>query len=103
MDINGKSSYSSLVNVTCEIRNNAITSVSIFPNPAHDFLTLSIKNLAGNKNVMIYNAIAQEMIHYTISDETIDQQFNVSTFAKGIYILRIDINNKLYNIIKFVI
>ena len=104
VDKNGKYSYSSLVITTCNANASITPVVSIYPNPATDNIMIDIKGLAGKKSFMIYDVIGQEMTNKTITseDENVRDIINVSAFAKATYLLRIDVNNELYQIIKFV-
>lgn len=104
VDKNGKYSYSSLVITTCNTAVTITPVVSIYPNPATDNITIDIKGLPGKKSLMIYDVIGQEMTNKIIisEDENVRDLINVSTFAKATYMLRIDVNNELYQIIKFV-
>ena len=103
VDINGNFTYSSVVVVTC---SNALVSpiVNIFPNPAVSSITVDIKGLIGQKTILIYDVIGQEMTKRQITDENenIQETFDVSTFAKATYIMRIDVDGHLHQIIKFV-
>lgn len=103
VDLDGKSSYSSVVVVTCSSAVIAPT-VSIFPNPTTNNITVDIKGLKGNKTIMIYDVIGQEMTKRQVTDdnENIQETFDVSTFAKATYLLRIDVDSHLHQIIKFV-
>lgn len=105
VDFDGKYSYSSILVLNCtSIENQSPTSITIFPNPATDNLSVNINGLQGQKSLMIYDVIGQEMMHKTIesSDANILENVNIATFAKATYILRIDIDGELYQIIKFV-
>ncbi len=103
VDINGNFTYSSVVVVTCSSAVIAPT-VSIFPNPTTNNITVDIKGLKGKKTILIYDVIGQEMTKRQITneDENIQETFDVSTFAKATYLLRIDVDNHLHQIIKFV-
>lgn len=104
VDKDSKYSYSSLVIVNCT--NSVIASpvVTIFPNPVTENLTLNILGLPGKKNIMIYDVLGQEMMSKIITpeDDNIQQLLDVSSLAKATYILRLDVNNELFQIIKFV-
>lgn len=102
VDINGNFTYSSVVVVTCSSAVIAPT-VSIFPNPTTNNITVDIKGLKGKKTILIYDVIGQEMTKRQITneDENIQETFDVSTFAKATYLLRIDVDDHLHQIIKF--
>lgn len=104
VDKNVNYSYSALVTNTCNSATTITPIVSVFPNPATDNLIIDIKRLPGTKSFMIYDVIGQEMTSKTIAseDENVQQLLDVSSFAKATYILRLDLNNELYQIIKFV-
>jgi hypothetical protein len=103
VDADGKYTYSSIVILSCD---GVISSpvVSIYPNPAVNNITVDIKGLKGKKTIMIYDVIGQEMTKKQITneDENIQETFDVSTFAKATYLLRIDVDGHLHQIIKFV-
>jgi hypothetical protein len=64
VDFDGKYSYSSIVVLNCtSIENQSPTSITIFPNPATDNLSVNINGLQGQKSLMIYDVIGQEMMH----------------------------------------
>jgi hypothetical protein len=104
VDKNGKHSYSALVISTCNSNATIAPVVSVFPNPATDNITIDIKGLPGKKSFIIYDVLGQEMTNKTIvsENESIQQLLDVSTFAKATYILRLDVNKEVYQIIKFV-
>lgn len=103
VDFSGKFTYSSLVIVSCA---GSVTnpSVSIYPNPAVSNITVDIKALKGKKTIMIYDVIGQQMINKQITseDENLQEVIDVSAFAKATYLLRIDVDDQFYQIIKFV-
>lgn len=104
VDNNGKYSYSSLVISTCSSVATITPVVTLYPNPATDNITVDIKGLPGKKSIMIYDVIGQEMTNKRMASEDKDmlEIIDVSAFAKATYMLRLDVNNELYQIIKFV-
>ena len=104
VDKDGKYSYSSLVTVSCQSAIVVSPVVAVFPNPATNNITIDIKALPGKKSIMIYDVIGQEMVNKTLEsqNENIQEVIDVSAFAKATYILRLDVNNELFQIIKFV-
>jgi hypothetical protein len=104
VDIDGQYSYSSLVIVNCTNSVTASPVVTIFPNPVSENLTLNILGLPGKKTIMIYDVLGQEMMNNIImsEDDNIQQVLDVSSLAKATYILRLDVNNELFQILKFV-
>lgn len=83
-DIQGKSEYSNIVRV-----NNlqAAPILTIFPNPVKDILTINQNTLRGNNaTITILNLQGKlvKQVHLTPGQ----QQLNVSSLAKGFYILQ---------------
>ena len=74
--------------------NNFNTSgVSFYPNPADDYL--KIKNTTNQKvsNVQVFTILGKSVFH---QKENI-KEINTKQLSKGIYILKFEINNKLYS------
>lgn len=105
VDIDGAFTYSSIVVLNCTSNQNVIpATVNIFPNPTTDNLTININGLEGKKSFVIYDVLGQEMTNKTITSTSANLQetIDVSSYANATYILRIDVDGKLYQIIKFV-
>jgi len=104
VDFDGKFSYSSIVVLNCTANISTPASVAIYPNPVTDNLSVNIKGLSGKKRLMIYDVIGQEMSSKIIgsTDANVQEMIDVSSLAKASYILRIDVDNELYQVIKFV-
>lgn len=104
VDFDGKFSYSSIVVLNCSSNTIIPANIAVFPNPTTNNLSIDIKGLPGEKSIMIYDVIGQEMTNKKITslDENILEIIDVSSFAKATYMLRIDVNNELYQILKFV-
>ena len=71
--------FTNTLDVT-NIEKQACESVSVYPNPANDFIQL---NFAGNTEVTIYNAMGCKVIQL-ITDGRID----VSSLANGVYFIQ---------------
>jgi endonuclease I/chitodextrinase len=74
--------------------NNYNTSgVSFYPNPADDYL--KIKNTTNQKvsNVQVFTILGKRVFHQIENSKEI----NTKQLSKGIYILKFEINNKLYS------
>ena len=65
-----------------------LKKVSVFPNPATDFIIVQSENLA---NITIYNAIGQQIDHVSVSGEN-NVKISCSQWAAGVYILNIQDN-----------
>jgi hypothetical protein len=85
--------------------NNAVVSsdnnLTVYPNPASTTLNVKLGSVSDKATITVYNAIGQTVI---ASQEVIDNstEINVSTLAKGVYILKVS-NGKEVSNTKFVI
>ncbi len=83
--------------VTIQITPVGITfglanQVKVFPNPVNDVLNIS---LVGNANAAIYDLRGNKLYEGTIVNET---SIDMSQFAKGVYLLRLNANGEIVNI-----
>ena len=65
--------------------------LSIYPNPASDFITIKLKN-SDKKKVQIYNIVGQLVEEVSISN---NQKLDISKLSSGVYFVSIN-NNKSY-------
>ena len=82
----------SLCNITDVREFNTKNGVMIFPNPAKNEVSISVKGGKIIKEVNIYNQIGQRVIHKKQITHTID----VSMLRHGMYIIEIEIDNVKY-------
>lgn len=75
-------------------QNNALVEkeISVYPNPAVDFFTLSVNDETISK-ITVNNIIGKEVLTY---NRTEMNKYDVSTLKKGIYVIRVfNHNDKL--------
>ena len=86
IDFDGKTSYSETR--TINLKPQTSNSVSIYPNPAKDFVSVECK---GAKELMIVDYLGRVVFQST----SIRQQLTVNTkqFNKGVYIVKVIMNN----------
>jgi hypothetical protein len=65
--------------------------LQVFPNPTHGIFTLD--GLAGNANIKVYNAYGKEVVKATT---LLPHTFDISGIARGIYMIRISVDQKMY-------
>jgi hypothetical protein len=80
-------------NATCDVlstENIEFTRIKIYPNPATN--KIQISNIDGNSTkISIFNVLGKQVFHQVkILENTID----ISSFNKGIYLVKIDIDGK---------
>lgn len=66
---------------------------NIYPNPTNDKVTIDLKN-EGNASIQLFNILGQEV--KTINAYNNKVEVNVSDLHSGIYIIRVEQNNKTY-------
>ena len=89
IDLDGKYAWSSIEKVTM-VDNNL---VALYPNPAHDYLTLQVANsiAAETSVVTVYDAKGSLIHSFKLTNST--QQINISRLSQGSYQLVIKIKN----------
>lgn len=81
------------LNVTAKVAPASIkdideSSISIFPNPAHESIRVSSSSVnLKNSDLILVNTLGQTILHTTVTNS--DIQLNVGTYPKGIYFLKI--------------
>ncbi len=101
VDYDGKNSYSNIIALS---RENILNIISVFPNPANDFVNILLSSSEeSNAEITITNTLSQ-----TILNEKVIMQkglnkysFNVSPLAKGVYTIKVSQNNHttIYNLV----
>lgn len=75
----------SIMQYECEeaVDENIAEKVTVYPNPANDFLMLNGENLG---NIIIYNALGQKVAEYFADDEL---NINTADFENGVYFVKV--------------
>ena len=76
-------------------------NVLIYPNPATDFVTLATKGISFQNQVnsyQLFNYQGQLIMQNTMHQD--HTTININNLSTSIYILRVYVNNKLYNTFK---
>ena len=76
-------------------------SISIYPNPTHDLLNISLKAAELPNSIIIYNALSQVVLSKNVSN-TNDLIVNTSSYSNGIYFIKVikDGTSKMVRFIK---
>jgi spore coat protein CotH len=85
------------LNVTDEIEQN--NNISIFPNPATDFVTIQSRTQCSHTKISLKNSLGQEIFSEEVENFS-EQKINVNTFSKGLYLLEIVTDGGIVNIKK---
>jgi hypothetical protein len=73
------------VTIITGVENNFINSIMIYPNPAHDRISIETN---GSTIMLSIQSIRGQVIHCSIIDKPI-QEIDLSDFQKGVYIITI--------------
>jgi hypothetical protein len=71
-------------------------SIQTFPNPATNSLTLKT-NFLNDAIITIYNTMVSKVTNYSIEKMGEDYVLDIKYLPKGLYILQIESNNKIYS------
>lgn len=80
--------------------NNQIEEVLIYPNPTKDFITLQISNeINGKIEIEIYDLIGNLILskNFNKNQQTQTFKLDLNIQSKGVYNIKITINNKKFN------
>lgn len=66
------------------IDDNVLSQVSVYPNPATDYITVQLPTGVELKSIAVYDVLGK-----LVSTEIVNNQINVSQFTRGVYLLTI--------------
>jgi len=95
-DTNGCSESSYFVEYTLLSITDYFSNLKVFPNPTNKYITISSKH--DIKWLHLYNAMGNQLL--SVDNNTIyrtETKLDLSTFAKGVYLLKINIENQIIN------
>ena len=95
---NGSSIYSNTIVVN---ENNAKLGISIYPNPAQDFIVVNYTKLNNDASLKVINVYGETIISQQISKEKTATYLPISNLTKGIYTVIVE-NNSITKSIQFV-
>lgn len=72
------------------VDENEMEKISVYPNPAHDFIRVETQLIASVQRVEIYNVTGQLML------STTDTEINVSTLPEGVYFVAVIAENQKF-------
>lgn len=92
----GRSSYK--IDLSGNILNvntpEETVELSVFPNPARDFVNIKLKNVYQNVEVIFYDPLGRVVYSTVINDGQNQFQVDVSQLAKATYFLKVNADNK---------
>jgi len=95
-DINGCSNSSYSIEYTISSIQNYSSLINIFPNPTNGKITVTSEY--GIKTISIYNTIGNKLYSVNNKLNKITQtKLDLSNFEKGVYFIKININNQIIN------
>ncbi|NQY05849.1 MAG: choice-of-anchor B family protein [Flavobacteriaceae bacterium] len=75
---------------TLSIADNSINGFSLYPNPASSYTTIEMPNSKTISNIKIYDILGQILLDFNPESFASTYQLDVSNYAFGTYILRIN-------------
>ena len=78
----------------------AASSVRIYPNPASDFLTIDFNGMIGEKTILVYDAIGQQIMN--VKETAAIIHLNINDLPGSMYLIKILIDDVLYQSLKFI-
>ena len=95
-DTNGCSEDSYYIDYTISSIENYLSSINIFPNPTNGSITISSKYEI--QSIALHNTIGNQLlsVNNNISYQG-KTKLDLSTFAKGVYFIKINIDNQIVN------
>ncbi|NVO01557.1 MAG: T9SS type A sorting domain-containing protein [Bacteroidetes bacterium] len=98
-DYDGKFEYSNIIQANCDNSNENQSRISVFPNPANDFINVSAQ-VNGNVQIEIFNALGLLVLKTEMltEDSNDSHVFNIKieSLFKGIYYIKIHNDNSSY-------
>ncbi|WP_299211718.1 T9SS type A sorting domain-containing protein [uncultured Dokdonia sp.] len=74
------------------------TGIRLYPNPTNDILQVDGNSIS---SISVYSVTGQQLVNSNHTNED-NVQLDVSTYAKGVYFLKVDTNNQASKTLKFV-
>jgi len=82
-------SVTNYTGVTTSKTSKASVEMAIFPNPAQKTVNISFeKDLANDINIQLINSLGEKILEINHSSNVLNQSIDISTLARGVYILR---------------
>ncbi|RZN81510.1 MAG: T9SS type A sorting domain-containing protein [Winogradskyella sp.] len=83
--------------LTLSVGNQSIETYKIHPNPAKDYILLSIPNSSDETSIAIYDSLGKNMLRRLIGATQMENnsyRINIQNFRSGIYIVSLNQNGK---------
>lgn len=91
VDKDGQASYSQVVRVYSD--QGEQVPMLVYPNPASGSVTIE-SNLPGNSRLQLFNAMGRLVLERQLEKGAVKTQLNITSLTKGIYILKLQGNDK---------
>jgi Secretion system C-terminal sorting domain len=84
-------------------KSDELTSVSVYPNPANDFLNIRLENNTSEQTTIEVIDIMGNKIsefQFKTACDSVLKKIDISTLPEGMYFLRVNNHNKMFNVVK---
>ena len=71
--------------------SNVFESLTVYPNPANDALWVQNSTMVDNGAITIYDLLGREVFQDTFTTDK--KQINISSFSRGVYLIKVSSNN----------
>jgi uncharacterized delta-60 repeat protein len=69
--------------------NESKSEITLYPNPANDYLTVSLASEVNSGEISVYNSTGQLILKTKFQDSKQELLINTSAFKKGVYLLKV--------------
>ncbi len=83
-----------------DVEENALQQISVYPNPAHNYIAISVVGLPDTYKFTIVNTKGEEVGKYVLKDTS--EQYNIQDLPAGMYVLTLYQNGHIAARTKFV-
>lgn len=83
--------------INTDLKKSESLSVNVFPNPASNLLIIDTENISNSLSYRIYDLTGKTLLNKYNLNSSNRIEINTSSLENGVYILKLQLNNKLYS------
>jgi hypothetical protein len=101
LDINGLGDVVIFDPILTSIKNTVNNNISVFPNPANDFISINGKELSGISLINVFDVVGKNVLSVQVNNSQPQVLIPINKLSNGTYILNIE-NNGTRKFAKFI-